>query len=59
MMQVVVVELLTVVDMIVIFIINGNKGSGNVDRGGGGKSRRKIIQCINGNCNKLNIVIAI
>ena len=40
--------LLPVVDETIIFIINGNKeGSGDTDRGGGGRGRC-IIQCFSG-----------
>ena len=46
--------LLTLVDMIIIFIINYNEGSGNTDRGR--RRRKRIIQCIN--CSRYNIVIA-
>ena len=49
-----VVELLVAVDMTITFIININEGSGDTNRGGGG--RRRIIQCIRG--SKYNIVIA-
>ena len=37
--------LLVVVDTTNLFIINGNEGSGDTDRGGGG---RCIIQCFSG-----------
>ena len=47
-MRMAVVELLVVVDMTIKFIINSNEGSGDTDRGGGGRTRD----------SKYNIVIA-
>ena len=44
-------ELLAVVDTTIVFIINGNEGSRDTDRGGGG-GRRRSIQCIIGDIHR-------
>jgi len=42
--------LLVVVDTAIVFMINGNEGSGDTDRGG--RRRRRSIQCISGDIHR-------